>query len=196
MTMILFKDSALIALFKQRLIIRDKYKTGIGQPFFLLRYSLPIISLILFLLIIDYLSLSKNDFLDLIKQLNSLVGIILGFSIASFAIFISISNDKLENESKQSKYTYREIGSSLFFYNVEVALFTSLIGIIILYLNIPIFHMNDFIELLTSDDFKISLLFSTKGIKFSLYIIYLLLFFQLIFNLFYSSIFLNSSIKK
>ena len=192
----LFKESVLIALFNERIKIKDKYKTGIGKPFFLLRYSLPIISLILFLFIIESLNLTETNFLDLIKQLNSLVGIILGFSIASFAIFISISNNKLEDESKQSKYTYREIGSSLFFYNVEVALFTSLIGIIILYLNIPIIHISNLIEFLESDEITITLFFSVKAMKLYLFTIYLLLFFQLIFNLFYSSIFLNSSIKK
>ena len=173
----------LLKLLIQRLKIRKIYKNGIGQPFVLLRYIFPIICILLFLLLLDNLNLTKTNFLDLIKQINNLVGIILGFSIASFAIFISISNDKLETKSQQTEYTYREIGSSLFFYNVEVALFTSLIGILLQYINLPSINIVD-----------IFLMFI--NIKILLFMIYILMFFQLIFNLFYSSVFLNSSIKK
>ena len=107
-----------IELIKKRLEIRQIYKNGIGKPYYLLRFWLPIISCIIFLLIMSILNLKESNTIELIKQFNSLIGIILGFSIASFAIFISINNDKLESKSKISEYTYREIGSSLFFYNV------------------------------------------------------------------------------
>ena len=63
----------IIELIKKRFEIRQVYKTGIGHSFSLLRYILPVILLILFLFIIDLLDLSKDDFKDLIKQINSLV---------------------------------------------------------------------------------------------------------------------------
>ena len=183
----------IIELLKKRLDIRRIYKEGIGKSFITLRYVLPFIFVIIALLLINLLTLTIIDFKDLIKQINSLVGIILGFSIASFAIFISISNNKLEQTSKQTEYTYREIGSSLFFYNVEVALFTSLIGIVLLYIELPVIKIMDYFVLITSDNLTISALFN---INIILFILYILMFFQLIFNLFYSSLFLNSSIKK
>lgn len=190
-----FKENIMVIneLIKKRLEIRKIYKEGIGRAFLLLRYILPLIFLIVFLLLIDYLALNATAVKDLIKQINSLVGIILGFSIASFAIFISISNKKLEEVSQQTEYTYRKIGSSLFFYNVEVALFTSLIGILLLYIQLPIINIAAFITLLKSDSLSIPLLFN---IKILLFLVYMTMFFQLIFNLFYSSLFLNSSIKK
>jgi hypothetical protein len=190
-----FKESimVIIELIKKRLEIRKIYREGIGKAFLLLRYTLPLIFLVIFLFLIDYLALKTADIKDLIKQINSLVGIILGFSIASFAIFISISNKKLEEVSQKTEYTYRKIGSSLFFYNVEVALFTSLIGILLLYIQLPTLKITDFITLLKSDNLSISMLFNMNIL---LFLIYLIMFFQLIFNLFYSSLFLNSSIKK
>jgi hypothetical protein len=186
-------EMVITELIKKRIEIRQIYKNGIGKAFFLLRCILPLAFLIIFLFLIDYLDLKDTDIEDFIKQINSLVGIILGFSIASFAIFISINNQKLEEVSQQTKYTYREIGSSLFFYNVEVALFTSLIGIILLYINLPALHITDLLTLFTSSNFSIWVLFN---IKIFLFLIYIMMFFQLIFNLFYSSLFLNSSIKK
>lgn len=174
----------IIALLEKRIDIRNTYKDGIDKPFILLRVVLPIIFVAIFIYLLNLLNLNQTSFLDLIKQLNSLIGIILGFSIASFAVFVSINNEKLEETSQQTKYSYREIGSSLFFYNVEVALFTSIIGIFLLYINVPINYTNyvnfSFAEIL----------------KLVLFYLYVLMFFQLIFNLFYSSIFLNSSIKK
>ncbi len=186
----------ILELLKKRLYIRKIYKEGIGAPFFLLRYALPAISIVLFLILLEILSFKEKNILDLIKQINSLVGIILGFSIASFAIFVSITNNKLDDSSQQTTFSYREIGGSLFFYNVEVALFTSLIGIILAYMNIPILYTTELIQVLVSNSFSISLLYSIKAIKFYFFFIYIFMFFQLIFNLFYSSIFLNSSIKK
>lgn len=179
-------------LYNKRISIRDVYKQGIGQSFILLRYTLPILFCIIFIFLINNLSISTENFLDLIKQLNGLVGIVLGFSITSFAIFISISNENLELKSKWSKYTYREIGSSLFFYNVEVSLFISLIGILLIYMNIP---MNYILNIANMYD-SINIISYLEGIKICIFLIYILMFFQLIFNLFYSSIFLNSSIKK
>lgn len=175
------------ALIEKRMQIRKVYKSGIGESFLFLRYILPSIFLMIFLLLINGLN-KPTQLIDVIKQLNSLVGIVLGFSIASFAIFISISNEKLEEKSQSSKYTYREIGSSLFFYNVEVSLFTSIIGILLLFIDIPLINF-EYIMSMTYE-------FSFLNLKVMLFVIYIVIFFQLIFNLFYSSIFLNSSIKK
>lgn len=184
-----------IELIKKRLEIRQIYKNGIGKPYYLLRFWLPIISCIIFLLIMSILNLKESNTIELIKQFNSLIGIILGFSIASFAIFISINNDKLESKSKISEYTYREIGSSLFFYNVERSLFISLLGILMLYINLPEINIINFIKILYIDINGVSFNY-TKIIKILIFILYIFMFLQLIFNLFYSSIFLNSSIKK
>jgi hypothetical protein len=179
-------------LIKKRLEIRNIYKMGIGLSFSLLRYILPIIAIILFLTIIDILNLNKEDIINMIKQLNSLIGIILGFSIASFAIFISINNDKLEEKSKNTEFTYRKIGSSLFFYNVEISLFISIIGIFLTFIDLPNINILNIIDLVKN--YKI--INGIDIIKISCFLLYLFMFFQLIFNLFYSSIFLNSSIKK
>jgi hypothetical protein len=186
--------NALLELLKKRLQIRKIYISGIGQGFFLLRFYLPFISTFGFIFILKLLNLSVSDTIDLTKQLNSLVGIILGFSIASFAIFISISNDKLESISKSSKYTYRQIGSSLFFYSVEMAVFTSLIGILLVYLQIPQINLINIFQIKNSI-YDISL-FSPVALKFYFFIVYIFMFFQLVFNLFFSSLFLNSSIKR
>ncbi len=154
-----------IELLKKRLEIRRVYIDGIGKPYGLLRFRLPFISLVIFLILLDALNFSSSNLLDLIKQINSLVGIILGFSIASFAIFISITNDKLDKPSHQSKFSFREIGSSLFFYNVEVALFTSLIGIALLYMDISFVHLSEIINIFKTNNFSIALAFSAKAIK-------------------------------
>lgn len=139
------------------------------------------------------LNLKESNTIELIKQFNSLIGIILGFSIASFAIFISINNDKLESKSRISEYTYREIGSSLFFYNVERSLFISLLGILMLYISLPEINIIDFIKILYINGLSFNYI---KIIKTFIFILYIFMFLQLIFNLFYSSLFLNSSIKK
>lgn len=182
-----------IELIKKRLEIRQIYKNGIGKPYYLLRLWLPIISCIIFLLIMSILNLKESNTIELIKQFNSLIGIILGFSIASFAIFISINNDKLESKSRISEYTYREIGSSLFFYNVERSLFISLLGILMLYISLPEINIIDFIKILYINGLSFNYI---KIIKTFIFILYIFMFLQLIFNLFYSSLFLNSSIKK
>ncbi|MGA1939042.1 hypothetical protein [Arcobacter sp. YIC-310] len=172
-------------LTKKRFEIRKIYKDGIGASFFTLRYLFPVLSIVLFYFIVKYLNLDNLKLLDLIKQMNSLIGIILGFSIASFAIFISINNQKLEEKSQNTNFTYREIGSSLFFYNVEISLLTSIIGIFLTFMIIPDLTKDTLFFLVENNKLFI--------ISFSIYIV---LFFQLIYNLFYSSIFLNSSIKK
>ena len=181
-------------LIEKRLDIRKVYKNGMGAPFFLLRYFFPILSLISTIIFISLLNLNSEDIEKLIKQLNSLIGIILGFNIASFAIFISINNDKLEKLSRDSEYTYREIGSSLFFYNIEISMIISLIGIILTFLNIPNINLNDIF--LNIENMKEINLLNIPNLKRTLFVLYIFMFYQLIFNLFYSSIFLNSSIKK
>ncbi|MEA3498306.1 MAG: hypothetical protein U9R16_04520 [Campylobacterota bacterium] len=179
------------ALLNERNKIKTIYKDGIGRSFFTLRYILPLIAIFILLILIESLNIKDKELTDLISQINSLIGIILGFSIASFAIFISISNDKLGKISKQTEYTYREIGGALFFYNVEVSLFASLIGILLLHIDLPIINVSDLFTIILSDDFSMSMLFN---INIALFIIFLFLFFQLIFNLFYSSIFLHTKI--
>ena len=184
----------ILELIEKRLNIRKVYKDGIGAAFFLLRYFFPILNLIFTIIFISLLNFNMKDMEEFIKQLNSLIGIILGFNIASFAIFISINNDKLEKKSRNSPYTYREIGSSLFYYNIEISMIISLIGILLTFINIPSFNLNNFS--FSIETIKKIHLFELGNLKRILFIFYIFSFYQLIFNLFYSSIFLNSSIKK
>lgn len=181
-----------LQLLKKRIQIYKVYKNGMGKVYFFLRLLMPLIILILFILSIQMLSLNKENIVDLIKQINSLIGIILGFCIASFSIFISINNEKLDNESNIKGYTFRQIGSSLFFYNVERALFIAIIGIFLLYMNMESLEIVNYYHEVIKDS---SLLISNKYLKFYLFIFYIFLFFQLLLNLFYSTLFLNSSIK-
>ncbi|MCT7625793.1 hypothetical protein [Aliarcobacter butzleri] len=181
------------SLLNKRIEIYKIYKSGLGISYKTLRFTLPILFLILFLIIIYSLKLSKENTLDLIKQMNSLIGIILGFSIASFSIFVSINNEKLEKKSNNTIYTFRQIGSSLFFFNVERSLFIAVIGILLLYIELG--SINEYFQLLINGDDLLSL-FSKDFFKLYFFCIYIFAFFQLLFNLFYSSIFLNSSIKK
>ena len=179
-------------LFQRRKLVSEIYKSGIGEAYILLRVILPIVLLFILLIIFYFLQLNLNDFKELIKQINSLLGIILGFSIASLAIFISINNEKLDDLSRTKKYTYRQIGGSLFFYNVELSLFISLLGIFMLYINIPIPDISIIfknLEFIKDNFFKLTTL------KLFVVLIYFFCFFQLILNLFFSSLFLNSSIK-
>jgi len=178
-------------LISKRREIRETYIKGIGEPFLLLRYILPIVSTAILFFIISKLSFDQKDIHQLIKQLNSLIGIILGFSIASFAIFISINNDELEETSGDGINTYREIGSALFFYNVEISLFISLLGIMLTYCDFTNISIEDFWNMIKNMQIN-----QAFNVKIVLFVFYIFMFFQLIFNLFYSSIFLNSSIKK
>ncbi|MFW2352741.1 hypothetical protein [Aliarcobacter butzleri] len=179
-------------LFQRRMLVSKIYKSGIGKAYILLRVILPIVLLSIILIIFYFLQLNLNDFKELIKQINSLLGIILGFSIASLAIFISINNKKLDDLSKTDKYTYRQIGSSLFFYNVELSLFISLLGIFILYIDIPVPNIS---ICFTNLEFIKDNFFKLIALKLFMVLIYFFCFFQLILNLFFSSLFLNSSIK-
>lgn len=183
----------LFQLLKKRIEIYKVYKNGMENVYFLLRFIIPFIILILFILLIQMLSLSAENILDLIKQINSLIGIILGFCIASFSIFISINNDKLDDKSNVEEYTFRQIGSSLFFYNVERALFIAIMGIFLLYMNIESLEILNYYQGIIKD---YNLLISNKYLKFYFFIFYIFSFFQLLLNLFYSTLFLNSSIKK
>ena len=85
-------------LFQRRMLVSKIYKSGMGEAYILLRVILPIVLLFIILIIFYFLQLNLNDFKELIKQINSLLGIILGFSIASLAIFISINNHFKEKE--------------------------------------------------------------------------------------------------
>lgn len=177
----------LFALLTKRYEIYKIYKDGIHKPYYLLRWTLPLISILLFSILLSCLNLSTSDIKDLLKQVNSLSGIILGFSIASLAIFISLNNDKLEKASVKAKqYTNRQIGSALFFYNVERSLFISIFGMLLSYTNIPSVSLDGWSSFLSSVIFNLEIVWT---------ILYFLVFFQLLFNLFYSSIFLNSSIE-
>ncbi len=177
----------LLALLKKRYEIYEVYKQGIHNPYYLLRYTLPFISIVFFGTLLYHFNLTMIDFKDLLKQVNSLVGIVLGFSIASLAIFISLNNEKLDKPSvKVKQYTNRQIGSALFFYNVERSLFISIYGILLSYTDMPKLATDGLVPLLTSVIFNLEIGWT---------ILYFLVFFQLLFNLFYSSIFLNSSIE-
>jgi hypothetical protein len=176
-----------IALLKKRYEIYKIYRDGIHKPYYLLRWTLPLITIVFFSTLLNCLNLSASDIKDLLKQVNSLSGIILGFSIASLAIFISLNNDKLEKASiKAKQYTNRQIGSALFFYNVERSLFISIFGILLSYTNIPSISLDGFVPFILSILFNFEIVWT---------VLYFLVFFQLLFNLFYSSIFLNSSIE-
>lgn len=183
-------------LVKKRFSIYKIYKKGMGKLYFTLRFILPILFSFTIIFLLDFFNLNTNDLKSFIKETNGLVGIILGFSIASFAVFISIINKNLEKKSRDTEYTYRQIGSSLFFFNVEISIFIYLIGICIINFNNIAIPINSVFTNTLNDLSYLLELFTSKGLKAFIFIFYIFLFMQLLLNLFFSSLYLNSSIQK
>ena len=93
---------------KQELIL----SAGLNTFSPILKYFFPIILTLIFFIISIMLDLSIKRIL---QNIISVVPSLLGFLIASATIIISINNSNLDNPMNGSDYSYKQVGSSIFF---------------------------------------------------------------------------------
>lgn len=148
--------------------------SGLKSYAFIIKYFLPFIITLISLCIVMTLDLSIK------KVLSNIITVIpnlLGFLIAAATIIISINNSKLDNKMNESDYSYKQVGSAIFFTATKNAFILLIIAFF------------------TPDKFPILFLQLKEYLVFFMFFILFWILSKLLVYIFYGLIFLSSSME-
>jgi hypothetical protein len=140
----------------------------------ILKYFFPVILTIIFLIFANLLDLSIKKIL---QNIISVIPSLLGFLIAAATIIISINNNNLDKKMNDSIYSYKQVGSAVFFSATKNAFILLIIAF------------------LTPDIFPIKLVAYKEYLICSMLVIIFWVLSKLLVYIFYGLIFLSSSME-